>query len=117
MANTLAEAVEALRQATDGIAQKLSQTTAEELEAYVEEREKYIQAIREAIGAASPAEIEALKPIVDGVLAKDGFIVRRMEKLRDEASDKLSQTAQAKTQRMAYESSQPVDSYFFDRKK
>jgi Asp-tRNA(Asn)/Glu-tRNA(Gln) amidotransferase B subunit len=117
MANALTEAVEALKQATDRIAQKLSQTTAEELEAYVEEREKYIQAIRESIGAANPEDVAALKPTVDGILAKDAFIVRRMEKLRDEASGKLSQTAQAKTQRTAYEPAQPVDSYFFDRKK
>ncbi|TLS50587.1 flagellar protein FliT [Paenibacillus antri] len=117
MTSALTEAVNALKQATDSITRRLSQTTSEELEAYVEERERYIQSIRSSVGSAAPGEVEALKPTVDDVLAKDAFIVRRMTKLRDEASEKLNQTAQAKTQRTAYEPAQPVDSYFFDRKK
>lgn len=115
--SALNEAVEALRQATDRVVQRLAAATMEELSAFVEERERLVEVIRSATAMTAASEIAALKPVVDAILMKDVLVTRRMTALRDEAAGKLNQTAQVKVQRTAYEPSQLTDSYFFDRKK
>ena len=112
----LERSVAALLEAAERMAESLADADPEMLENYVNEREQLLENIRKEAASADTKRLHALRPIIDKVLERDRLVIRRMEELRDEAASKLQQTAKAKVQRDAYESSDPVDSYFFDRR-
>ena len=94
---------------------RLQEATYEELEAFVEERQKLVDSIAEkvAICPSTPAQ----KQEINRILLHDNDLLDRMNALRIEAKDWLQKRNQAKVQRSAYEARYTPDSILMDRKK
>ncbi|ETT80091.1 hypothetical protein C173_00460 [Paenibacillus sp. FSL R7-277] len=94
---------------------QLEDATYEELEAFVEQRQKLVEAIGGEVENCqmTPAQKEILRRILE----HDPAIVARMNALRLEAKDGLQKRNQAKAQRNAYETAYTPDSILMDRKK
>ncbi|MEK4995506.1 MULTISPECIES: flagellar protein FliT [Paenibacillus] len=109
------ELIRSLDQLTREIEERLQETTYEELEAFVDERQKLVDSIAEEakICRATPAQ----KQEINRILEHDNVILDRMNALRFEAQDWLQKRNQAKTQRNAYEAAYTPDSFLMDRKK
>ncbi|ETT49979.1 hypothetical protein C162_12111 [Paenibacillus sp. FSL R7-269] len=93
----------------------LQDATYEELEDFVEERQKLVDSITEevVISTTSPAQKDVLRRILE----HDPAIMARMNAHRLEALDFLQKRNQAKAQRNAYETAYTPDSILMDRKK
>ncbi|WP_339318582.1 hypothetical protein [Paenibacillus sp. FSL R10-2734] len=109
------ELIESLKELTLGITDRLEETTYEELEAFVEDRQELVDSIAEqtAICKSSPAQ----KQEINRILEFDNVILDRMNALRLEAQDWLQKRNQAKVQRSAYEAAYTPDSFLMDRRK
>lgn len=109
------ELIQSLDQLTRAILDHLDETTYEELEAFVEERQELVDSIAEqsAICRATPAQKQEIHRILD----HDPIILDRMNALRVEAQDWLQKRNQAKVQRNAYEAAYTPDSFLMDRRK
>lgn len=104
-----------LKQLTQAILECLPETSYEELESFVEERQSLVDSIAEeaAICRATPAQ----KQEINRILEQDNVILDRMNALRLEAQNWLQKRNQAKVQRSAYEAGYTPDSFLMDRKK
>ncbi|MEK4158954.1 flagellar protein FliT [Paenibacillus odorifer] len=102
-------------QLTREIEERLQETTYEELEAFVDERQKLVDSIAEE--ATICRTTLAQKQEINRILEHDNVILNRMNTLRLEAQDWLQKRNQAKTQRNAYEAAYTPDSFLMDRKK
>ncbi|UQZ33831.1 hypothetical protein C2I18_10010 [Paenibacillus sp. PK3_47] len=109
------ELIRSLDQLTKAIIDRLQEATYEELEAFVEERQKLVDGIAEkrVICQLSPAQ----QSEINRILEQDYELLGRMNALRLEAQDFLMKRGQAKMQRNAYESAYTPDSILMDRKK
>lgn len=109
------ELIRSLDQLTREIEERLQEATYEELEVFVDERQKLVDSIAEKaeICRATPAQ----KQEINQILEHDNVILDRMNALRFEAQDWLQKRNQAKTQRNAYEAAYTPDSFLMDRKK
>jgi AraC-like DNA-binding protein len=87
----------------------------EELESFVEDRQKLVDAIGRQISIEPPTD--AQKRVISHILEHDGVLLDRMNDLRLEAQDWLQKRNQAKAQRSAYEVGYTPDSILMDRKK
>ncbi|WP_019915068.1 flagellar protein FliT [Paenibacillus sp. HW567] len=104
-----------LDQLTLGMMRKLKEANYEELEAFVEERQKLVDAIAEKV-AFSPST-PAQKREINRILENDNALLDRMNELRLEAQGWLQKRGQAKVQRNAYEAGYSPDSILMDRRK
>ncbi|WP_222850417.1 flagellar protein FliT [Paenibacillus tengchongensis] len=104
-----------LEQLTEKITGSLMELTYEELESFVAERQKLVEAIGREVENVHPTA--AHKETLRRILEQDPAIVARMNGFRLEAQDWLHKRNQAKTQRSAYESAYTPDSILMDRRK
>ena len=109
------ELIQSLNQLTREMVDRLQETTYEELELFVEDRQKLVDSIAEeaAICQTTPAQ----KQEINRILEHDNAILDRMNALRLEAQDWLYKRNQAKAQRNAYETAYTPDSFLMDRRK
>lgn len=109
------ELIQSLRELTLGITDRLNETTYEELELFVEDRQELVDSIAEQAGIcqSTPAQ----KQEINRILEYDNVILDRMNALRLEAQDWLQKRNQAKVQRSAYEAAYTPDSFLMDRRK
>jgi len=109
------ELIWSLNQLTQEIEERLQDTTYEELEAFVDERQELVDSIAEV--ATICRTTLAQKQEINRILEHDNVILDRMNTLRLEAQDWLQKRNQAKAQRNAYEAAYTPDSFLMDRKK
>ncbi|OKP85804.1 hypothetical protein A3844_15740 [Paenibacillus helianthi] len=109
------ELILSLDQLTHGMMSRLQEATYEELEDFVEERQKLVDAIAEKV-ACNPST-PAQKREINRILENDNALLDRMNELRMEARDWLQKRSQAKVQRSAYEAVYSPDSLLMDRRK
>ncbi|OMD21959.1 flagellar protein FliT [Paenibacillus odorifer] len=109
------ELIWSLNQLTQEIEERLQETTYEELEAFVDERQELVDSIAEV--ATICRTTLAQKQEINRILEHDNVILDRMNTLRLEAQDWLQKRNQAKAQRNAYEAAYTPDSFLMDRKK
>ncbi|NQX47201.1 flagellar protein FliT [Paenibacillus tritici] len=104
-----------LEELTRAMNYQLEDTTYEELETFVEQRQKIVEAIGEEVENCqmTPAQKDLLRRILE----HDPAIMARMNAHRLEAKDWLQKRNQAKIQRNAYETAYTPDSFLMDRKK
>jgi len=109
------ELILSLDQLTRSIVNRLQETTYEELELFVEDRQELVDSIAEQadICQSTPAQ----KQEINRILEYDNVILDRMNALRLEAQDWLQKRNQAKVQRSAYEAAYTPDSFLMDRRK
>lgn len=109
------ELIQSLRELTLDITDRLDETTYEELELFVEDRQELVDSIAEQaeICKSTPAQ----KQEINRILEYDNVILDRMNALRLEAQDWLQKRNQAKAQRSAYEAAYTPDSFLMDRRK
>lgn len=87
----------------------------EELERFVNERQKLVDAIENEVENCQMTS--AQKEALGRILEHDSAIVARMNAHRLEAKDLMMKRNQAKAQRNAYEAAYTPDSILMDRKK
>ncbi|QWU15863.1 protein FliT [Paenibacillus sophorae] len=104
-----------LDQLTKGIISILHETSYEELESFVEERQRIVDAIGDEAVSCQPTSEQ--KQEIRRIMEHDSEILARMNTLRLEAQDWLQKRNQAKAQRSAYEAGYTPDSILMDRKK
>ncbi|WP_342437420.1 flagellar protein FliT [Paenibacillus sp. FSL L8-0436] len=104
-----------LQQLTQNMMGRLYEAEFEDLESFVEERQKLIDDIIRQFSSI-PASV-AQKVEIERILHHDPEITARMNALRLEAQDWLYKRNQAKQQRNAYEAGYTPDSFLMDRKK
>lgn len=109
------ELILSLNQLTREMMSRLQEATYEELEDFVEERQKLVDAIAEKV-ACSPST-PAQKREINRILENDNALLDRMNELRMEAKEWLQKRSQAKVQRSAYEAAYSPDSLLMDRRK
>ncbi|WP_342547749.1 flagellar protein FliT [Paenibacillus sp. FSL P2-0089] len=109
------ELIRNLDRLTGEMMDRLQDATYEELEDFVEERQKLVDSITQEVGVcpATPAQ----KQEINRILSHDNELLDRMNALRQEAQDFLQKRGQAKIQRNAYETAYTPDSFLMDRKK
>jgi hypothetical protein len=107
--------IQQLDQLTIEIVECLHEASYEELETFVEVRQKLVDAIAVAVVSCQPTS--AQKQEIRRILERDSAILARMNALRLEAQDFLQKRNQAKAQRSAYEAGYTPDSILMDRKK
>ncbi|AIQ44011.1 flagellar protein FliT [Paenibacillus sp. FSL R5-0912] len=104
-----------LEQLTQVMNQQLEDATYEELEAFVEQRQKLVEAIGKEVEICQMTS--AQKDVLRRIMEHDPAIMARMNAHRLEAKDWLQKRNQAKAQRNAYEVGYTPDSILMDRKK
>ena len=104
-----------LKQLTQNIMERLYEVEFEELESFVDERQKLIDDIIRQFSLI-PAS-EAQKVEIERILHHDSEISARMNTLCLEAQDWLQKRNQSKVQRSAYEAAYTPDSFLMDRRK
>lgn len=104
-----------LNELTQNLSDQLHESTYEELEVFVEQRQKLVDAIGEEVEKCQMTS--AQKEILRRILEHDPAIRARMNAHRLEAKDWLQKRNQAKIQRNAYETAYTPDSFLMDRKK
>ncbi|OMF91065.1 flagellar protein FliT [Paenibacillus sp. FSL R7-0337] len=100
---------------TETLSTHLHDATYEELEAFVERRQKLVELIKQEVEECQPTS--AQKDAIRRILEQDPAIMARMNAHRLEAQDFLQKRGQAKIQRSAYEAAYTPDSFLMDRKK
>jgi predicted AAA+ superfamily ATPase len=100
---------------TNNILERLYEADFEELEAFVEERQRLVDDMIRQISFQSANDSQKLE--ITRILEQDSEIMARMNALRLEAQDWLQKRNQAKAQRNAYEAGYTPDSFLMDRKK
>lgn len=96
---------------------RMDQATYEEVEEFVENREKLVLSIQQKWSAGENPDVEPYKNKVARILSYDSAITAVIHRLKQEAELHLGKTAQAKMQRTAYEPHFTPDAYMFDQKK
>jgi glycyl-tRNA synthetase (class II) len=104
-----------LEQMTQQFIIRLNETTYEEVEKFVEERQVKVDQIL-TLSESQFLTVEQ-KRKMESILRNDEMISQRMLQLKIEAQDWLLQRNMAKTQRNAYESAYTPDSILMDRRK
>lgn len=104
-----------LKQMTLNIMKRLYEAEFEELESFVEVRQKLVDDIIRQFLSDPATESEKVEIIK--ILDNDPEITARMNALRLEAQDWLQKRNQAKAQRSAYEAAYTPDSFLMDRRK
>nr|WP_154959342.1 hypothetical protein [Paenibacillus xylanexedens] len=99
---------------TEDIIERIEETSYEELESFVEERQILIDTIL-LKSESSPLNAEQ-KNEVHRILAYDSILLQRMNLLRLEAQDWLQKRNLAKKQRNVYEAAYAPDSMLMDRR-
>lgn len=110
-----AECITQLQALTSNILTDLYDLEFEQLEAFVESRQRIVDELLEHLSFQQATKEE--KTIIENMLAHDDEIIARMNALRLEAQDWLSKRGQAKTQRDAYEAGYSPDSILMDKRK
>jgi hypothetical protein len=109
------ELIQQLDQLTANITDRLNETIYQELETFVEERQKLVDSIGDATANCPPTIAQKQRIYI--IMEHDSAILARMDALRLEAQDWLQKRNQAKTQRSAYDSAYSPESILMDRKK
>lgn len=109
------ELILSLDRLTREIVERLEETTYEELELFVEDRQELVDSIAEQVELCPTTS--AQKQEINRILEHDNVILDRMNALRLEAQDWLQKRNQAKVQRSAYEAAYTPDSFLMDRRK
>lgn len=109
------ELIQSLRELTLGITDRLDETTYEELELFVEDRQELVDSIAEQVEICKSTPTQNQE--INRILEYDNVILDRMNALRLEAQDWLQKRNQAKVQRSAYEAAYTPDSFLMDRRK
>ncbi|WP_339799072.1 hypothetical protein MKY19_28110 [Paenibacillus sp. FSL R5-0744] len=109
------ELILSLDQLTRSIVNRLQETTYEELELFVEDRQELVDSIAKQVALCPTTS--AQKQEINRILEYDNVILDRMNALRLEAQDWLQKRKQAKVQRSAYEAAYTPDSFLMDRRK
>lgn len=100
---------------TEQILARLSNTSFEDIEKFVEERQEVVDKLAELV-ETSLVSIDQ-KHEIQRILTYDAEILARMNALKQEAQNFLHKRGQAKMQRNAYEAAYTPDSILMDRKK
>lgn len=109
------ECIAQLQALTSNILTNLYELDFEQLEAFVESRQRIVDLLIEHLSFQQATAEE--KVLIENMLNHDGEIMLRMNVLRLEAQDWLSKRGQAKTQRDAYEAGYSPDSILMDKRK
>ncbi|WP_145334524.1 hypothetical protein [Paenibacillus xylanexedens] len=99
---------------TEHIIDRIEETSYEELESFVEERQRIIDTI--LLNSESSPLNARQKNEVHRILTYDTVLLQRMNFLRLEAQDWLQKRNQAKKQRNVYEAAYAPDSMLMDRR-
>ncbi|MBD2868419.1 hypothetical protein [Paenibacillus arenilitoris] len=105
-----------LNQLSSELVSNLRGSVLEEIDAYMEERDR-IFAELERLGPPSSSQVAEHRQQVERLFAMDRIIIGRMTELRDEANREIDKLNKGKRSKMLYESSYGDDSLFFDRKR
>lgn len=105
----------ALEELTEAILNRLNQTSYEELESFVEERQILMDEITQRLKDQTPTSDQ--KSRLSAILQTDTLLIGRMQTLKDEAAEWLRQRNHARAQRDVYEMTYTPDSYLMDRRK
>lgn len=110
------ELLNELRRMTVDILENLDTLSADELYAFVEQREKLVNRIR--IIGPTAEDRDRYRELVGTLLKADPLIVTKMEELKAHAGNELQKLKLANQQRNRYEAEQgSYDGYFIDQKK
>lgn len=109
------ELIHSLEKLSIEISNKLDEISYEELETFVENRQKLIDSIEGKIVSCQTTPEQ--REVISRIMKYDNAILARMNSLRSDAQDWLYKRNQAKTQRSAYDSMYTPDSILMDRKK
>lgn len=107
--------IEQLSIMTQEVIERIEETSYEELEVFIEDRQHIVDAIIKE-SENSPLDVKQ-KEEVHRILAYDRTLLDRMNALRIEAQDWLHKRNQAKMQRNVYETAYAPDSMLMDRRK
>lgn len=106
--------ITSLEELTQALLHRLDQTSYEELEQFVEQRQGLVDEIRRI--AETQPYTDDQRSRLETLLQADSSILGRMEELRDEAGQWLKNRGQAKIQRNVYETSYTPDSILMDKR-
>lgn len=107
--------IERLSTMTQEVIERIEETSYEELETFIEDRQHIVDAIVKE-SENCPLGVKQ-KEEVHRILAYDKTLLDRMNALRIEAQDWLHKRNQAKMQRNVYEAAYAPDSMLMDRRK
>ncbi|OMF04648.1 hypothetical protein BK129_18500 [Paenibacillus amylolyticus] len=107
--------IERLSTMTQEVIERIEETSYEELETFIEDRQHIVDAIIKE-SESFPLDVKQ-KGEVHRILAYDKTLLDRMNTLRIEAQDWLHKRNQAKMQRNVYETAYASDSMLMDRRK
>ncbi|ETT48891.1 flagellar protein FliT [Paenibacillus sp. FSL H7-0942] len=107
--------IERLSTMTQVVIERIEETSYEELETFIEDRQHIVDAIIKE-SESFPLDVKQ-KGEVHRILAYDKTLLDRMNTLRIEAQDWLHKRNQAKMQRNVYETTYASDSMLMDRRK
>jgi len=105
--------IDLLEQLTNTMIDRLDTVSYEEIEQFVEERQKVIDMIE--LWVQSDTLTKQQKERIQLLLQHDSSIVNRMQILMDEAREWLQQRNMAKAQRNVYDSEYSSESVLMDR--
>lgn len=103
-----------LKCATDKIMKGLNELSYEELEQFIEDREKLINMLPDFLKTHSITVED--KNDLEYILSYDSALQDRMNHLKTEAANWLAQRSIAKSQRSAYDSKYSSDSVLMDKR-
>ncbi|NBI27741.1 flagellar protein FliT [Chengkuizengella marina] len=94
---------------------QLNSMNYEQLEQFVQKREKIINQIKNI--KISNEHKQKYQKLIQNITQYDKQILEKMKKLKDEASQELHKIRSGKKQKTAYQNAYTADSVFFDKKK
>lgn len=109
------ERIRKLYELTEAMAAKIDAAEYEELERFVDERERIIDELKELRLHQSPTEEH--RKLAEKILQWDQIIQSRMQQLRSEASAGLRKLKDNRKQQQAYAPSYAIDGVYFDTRR
>lgn len=112
---TMDELIDQLEKLTNTVLDQLDTASYEDMEQFVEERQKIIDSIDRLVQGGTLTKHQKMR--VQLLLQHDSTIIHRMQILKNEAQDWLQQRNVAKAQRNVYDSAYSPESILLDRRK
>ncbi|NDI36511.1 flagellar protein FliT [Chengkuizengella sediminis] len=104
-----------LEELTKQTFEQLNSMSYEQLEQFVQNREKIINQIKNI--KITDEHKQKYQQMIQNITKYDKQILEKMKKLKNEASQELHKIQSGKKQKTAYQNAYTADSVFFDRKK
>ncbi|WP_226000517.1 hypothetical protein [Paenibacillus sp. BJ-4] len=111
--NNIQDLIQALKKVTIETTKRLSIIEEEELVAFVDRRQEIVHAMEKYRTFLTEEDKQEIGLILD----MDGPILKRMNKLKDEAGSWMEKKGSIRVQQNAYQRAYSVDSLFIDQRK